>query len=155
MTPLRKIAALSGKEVALLVKAASIIALIRIGLVTFPYVKIRRLLNKSSKPKPQAALNQTYPEQVVWAARAIARHTLGDKPCLVQALAVEWLLRRKGYTTSLHIGVNKDKQDKLLAHAWLEYDGDIIIGGRTSPSKYATLQRLPSDPDALPVADRL
>jgi len=58
---------------------------------------------------------------------------------LLQALAVQWFLERAGYATTLHIGVTKE-EGPLRAHAWLKYNGGIIIGGRSSPSRYTLLQ---------------
>ncbi len=41
--------------------------------------------------------------------------------CLPQALAGKWMLQRRGVRTVLRVGVRRDG-DKLLAHAWIEYD---------------------------------
>jgi len=54
-----------------------------------------------------------------------ARHHLYPMTCLRQSLALQWLLGRQGITTDLRIGVRKD-EDKLNAHAWLEYAGQRI-----------------------------
>lgn len=74
-----------------------------------------------------------------WAVRAVARRLFGDKPCLPQALGLQWLLRRRGYDTLLHIGVRKDDKGKLEAHAWLEKDDFVLIGGSSSRYTYAPL----------------
>ncbi len=48
--------------------------------------------------------------------------------CLPQALVGDRLLRRKGFDVQLRIGVLKDRSDRLAAHAWLEYQGQPILG---------------------------
>jgi hypothetical protein len=52
--------------------------------------------------------------------------------CLVQALAAKALLSRAGYPTLIRIGVAASEDGKLRAHAWLERDGEIVIGGAGS-----------------------
>jgi Transglutaminase-like superfamily len=48
--------------------------------------------------------------------------------CLPQALVGHRLLGRKGFDVQLKIGVFKDYHGKLAAHAWLEYEGRVILG---------------------------
>ena len=52
--------------------------------------------------------------------------TYGFGPWIVNCLSVctayWWLLKRRGISTDLKFGMKKE-DEKLLAHAWLEYDG--------------------------------
>lgn len=50
--------------------------------------------------------------------------------CLVQALAAAWMLRGAGYEPTLYIGVATGEEG-FKAHAWLECDGRVLIGGET------------------------
>lgn len=59
--------------------------------------------------------------------------------CLTQALATQTILRLRGQESSLRLGVDKDQTDKLIAHAWLEVDDKIIIGGLTDIKRYSVL----------------
>ena len=45
--------------------------------------------------------------------------------CLRQALALQDMLGRRGLGTQLRLGVRKEAGD-LLAHAWLEYQGQRV-----------------------------
>ena len=49
--------------------------------------------------------------------------------CLVRALAAETLLRKYGHDACLRIGVSKNSSQVLLAHAWVESEGQVVIGG--------------------------
>lgn len=40
--------------------------------------------------------------------------------CLVQSFAARWMLQRRKIKSSMSIGVNFDKHQKLIAHAWLK-----------------------------------
>jgi hypothetical protein len=75
---------------------------------------------------------------------AVGRRLLGDKPCLTQALVAQRFLRQRGYDTTLRIGVAKDGRE-LLAHAWLEREGRVIIGGGASPVRYKPLAPVHSE----------
>lgn len=57
------------------------------------------------------------------------------RPCLTQALVGRLFLAREGVDATLHIGVAKSDGD-LRAHAWLEQDGVIILGGARSRDEY-------------------
>ena len=52
------------------------------------------------------------------------------------------LLARRGFPASLHIGVAKQGQEKQLeAHAWVESEGKVLIGG-SEPGRYTSLLAL-------------
>lgn len=57
--------------------------------------------------------------------------------CLVQALAAERWLAKKGVGTVLCIGARKDEQAQFHAHAWLKAGETIVTGGDIEP--YAPL----------------
>lgn len=59
----------------------------------------------------------------------VCKHTPWERKCLVQALLVQHFLKRKGIATTLYLGVNKDKQDHLMAHTWLRC-GEMIVTGQ-------------------------
>ena len=125
-----------------LLKIAALIASIRIGLGLFSYNRMRFILNRTSRHvgarKPLSIENR---RRHIWAVRALSKRMLGNKPCLTQALALQWLLRRRGEAVQVHIGVRKNKSGEFAAHAWLEKEGRVLIGGKMSPSNYARLQR--------------
>lgn len=58
--------------------------------------------------------------------------------CLTQALAARTLLRRYGQAADLKIGVAREN-GKFEAHAWLEIDGQIVLGKQRGHSRYAVL----------------
>ncbi len=64
--------------------------------------------------------------------------------CLPQALAAEALLRRAGHPADLRIGVAKTGPGRLLAHAWVECRGRVIVGDLPERlADYAPLPPLP------------
>jgi hypothetical protein len=87
---------------------------------------VRRLKGRADaldgNPKPLIA-------RVVAAVMRSSRVVPGGKNCLVQALAANLLLGRRGVPSTVRIGVAKDCHGTFRAHAWAEADGETVIGG--------------------------
>jgi Transglutaminase-like superfamily len=79
---------------------------------------------QSCRPSPTA-------QRIGWAIAVAARYIPGSK-CLVQAIAGRRLLARYGIAGAIHIGVAKDSRSWLSAHAWVEVEGQTVIGGDTA-----------------------
>ena len=48
--------------------------------------------------------------------------------CLSKSLAGQHFFSRYGHATRMHIGVRKDDQNNLEAHAWLTIDDKVVVG---------------------------
>jgi len=55
--------------------------------------------------------------------------------CFVRALAGKYLLNRMGISSTLYIGVGKDEERKLTAHAWLRC-GPFIVTGKEEMKRF-------------------
>jgi hypothetical protein len=84
----------------------------------------------ASLPRARKATGEAFPTpgDIAWAVRRVSRAVPGAT-CLTQALAAQLLLSRRGYASQLRIGVTRASRERLRAHAWLESDGLILIGG--------------------------
>lgn len=60
--------------------------------------------------------------------QAIAARVPWRSVCLQQALAAQFMLRRRGVDARLHYGVANDRQG-LHAHAWVTADDHDVVGG--------------------------
>ena len=114
---------LSASERHLLIRAGVWVALARLVLSVLPFQQFKRLLN----PTVLAAQTQTPVDSLAWAVRAAAR-VVPAATCLTQAVALKWMLARAGYTATIHIGVNQGTASKFSAHAWIERNGQIMLG---------------------------
>ncbi|MFO0982779.1 MAG: lasso peptide biosynthesis B2 protein [Planctomycetota bacterium] len=65
---------------------------------------------------------------ITWRLPPAARH-IPFATCLPQALAAQWLLARAGYRSELKLGIAPGAGRPVDAHAWLELDGEVVIGG--------------------------
>jgi hypothetical protein len=147
MRLLRSFLRLSGEDKRILIQVTLLLAAIRTGLSLLPYRVVQRLVVQLSTRGRLRNADVHYRRRVLRAVRAAGRHLLGQKPCLTQALAVQWLFNRIGYPTNLRIGVAKDHTGKLLAHAWVEHEGKIIMGGPASSSIYERLRPVKESAD--------
>ena len=65
--------------------------------------------------------------------RRVARRLPFKASCLPQAMAAQWMLRRRGVSSRLWIGARRAAPGQPLDyHAWLTVDGESVIGGRSA-----------------------
>jgi hypothetical protein len=79
------------------------------------------------------------PAVLAEAARALARvrqRTPWTGRCLARALSLWWVLRRRGVSASVNLGVNRT-EDALEAHAWVVYEGRAIGDSASVADGYA------------------
>lgn len=60
--------------------------------------------------------------------------------CLPQAIAGKWMLKRRGITSDLYLGLAKDESTNLKAHAWL-VAGDVPVTGVASKESFTQVAR--------------
>lgn len=140
MQTMRKFLRLPWARKRTLLQAGLLLGVTRIGLSVLSFKTVQRVFAWLSKKPVRARLHtEAYRQRAIWAVRAAGKRVLGDHPCLPEALVAQYLLTRAGYASVLHIGVAKETQDQLLAHAWLESEGAIIVGGEDSTTTFAPL----------------
>jgi hypothetical protein len=66
----------------------------------------------------------------------------GGAKCLARALTTQVLLNRQGYLPDLRIGVAKATAGQLEAHAWIEYQGQVVMGHLNDLARYLPLPSL-------------
>ena len=75
-------------------------------------------------------------ERIAWGLAAAARHVPWPAPCLVQALAGAWMLRRRQMAYEIILAVRRGSSESLSAHAWLIMGEGIVTGGHVDPAGY-------------------
>ncbi len=68
----------------------------------------------------------------------IASRYVPAATCLTQSLATKVLLSRQGHQASVRIGVARSEAGQFQAHAWVESNGRVVIGGPESHLKRYT-----------------
>jgi Transglutaminase-like superfamily len=140
MEHLRKFLRLSTAERLLLIKTALLLEAIKLGMWLLPFRTLRRLLTRMAEAAPVRLRHADHPsdDRIAWAVETASRHTSRLKTCLTQALAAQVLLARRGHPALLHIGVVKGEREQFQAHAWVESEGKVVIGG-LELGRYTTL----------------
>lgn len=137
MAPLTRLFRLPSQDRRLVVRAAVLLAAVSAGLRLVRLPQLRRWLARTSAP-PDAG-SSPLPERIAWAVSAAARHLPGRPGCLAQALTAQTLLASQGITSEIRFGVAAVGERGLDAHAWLEQEGRILIGGADAPTRFRPL----------------
>ena len=132
---------------AMALEAALFLLLARLLVVYVPMRHWRRWLVTAEGPAPaggppaipkdrrppvhtRRAPQQRLPRRVARIVRRVARHVPFPAVCLPQAMALQWMLRRRGVASRLFFGARRKAQDSGLDfHAWLTVGGECVIGG--------------------------
>lgn len=77
--------------------------------------------------------------EIAGAANAAATRVLGESQCLVRSLVLKWLLARRGVRSEIRIGVRREGE-RLIAHAWVERNGEPINDSIEAVRKYAAFE---------------
>lgn len=131
----RRLLALPAARRKLLLEAFVLIVALRAGLRVLPFTTVRRQLRRWSDVKSR---NACEPSSAAWAVAAVGSRLPGTT-CLVDALAADCMLRRRGHAPALKIGVRRGADIGIDAHAWLEYSGVVVIGTAPALSEYVVL----------------
>ena len=144
MTRLDKFLRLSSGDRWLLVMAAVLLAAIRIGLAVLPYRRLHGLVDRLARVSPPHTLAPpALPDRIAWAVTRASRAVPGAT-CLTQALAARVLLERGGHPARVRVGIGRAEGAPLVAHAWVESEGRIVLGG-TDLARYTPLSALEGD----------
>lgn len=127
----RKFLRLPTAEQRFLIEVVLLLEAIKLGMRLLPFRILRRLLARVADAAPARLRHADHPsaDRIAWAVETASRHTPGLKTCLTQALAAQVLLARRGYPALLRLGVAKGEREQFQAHAWVESEGKIVIGG--------------------------
>jgi hypothetical protein len=135
MRRLKRLMLLPNGEKRLLFEAVLTSLIIRIMLQYLTLANVHRavVVVSAAWRSSRACAPHRIARAIEKAARLIARSN-----CLIQALAGQALLARYGYKAYLTVGVARDEDLSLEAHAWVTSKDQILIGG-CDVSHYTTI----------------
>jgi hypothetical protein len=100
--------------------------LIHAAVAIFGYQRTQAWLERRSQHTAAHAASETDLHAAARLAQLAAiagRHGAISATCLRQSLLIYWILRRRGLQPVVRLGVRKQPEDALDAHAWVELDG--------------------------------
>jgi hypothetical protein len=128
MTVVRKFRALPVAEKRLVLLTAPVVVGLRVALYVLPSAFIVRSLgHRAFSEARQVEAAAVSPNSITRIVEAVSARVPGAS-CLTQALSARLLLAHFGYSSRLCLGVARGSRG-FRAHAWLEHDGKVIIGG--------------------------
>ncbi|NET04899.1 MAG: lasso peptide biosynthesis B2 protein [Symploca sp. SIO2B6] len=143
MKRLCKLVRLSIGDNQLLIKTFVLLGLVRLGLWLLPFPSLRQAVAKLSHSHPkQPPIKQISVGKIIWAVNLSSRYMPGGVKCLARALTTQVFMSRQGYSPQLRIGVAKGEGGQLEAHAWVESQGQVVIGYLGNLSYFTPLPSL-------------
>jgi len=140
MRQLRNFLRLSAANRWLVVEATLLTALARLAILAIPFRWIAPWLGRHAEVTNDATEVESPPilNRVGWAVQLVGRHTPWQSKCLVQAITARLMLGRRGLAGTIYLGLAKDPDGQMKAHAWLR-SGDTIITGRVGMDRFTVL----------------
>ncbi len=118
---------------------------IRLALVLFRFKNLLVLLERASVQfRARHPAERPPASRIVWAIQAASKRVPAANSCLPRALSARFLLARWGYPAELLIGVAKNSDGKLEAHAWVETLGRVVIG-ESRPGYFSRLAEVSTE----------
>lgn len=133
-----------GRQV-LLCRAVVYVCLVRLALWTLPFSWVLRHQRRVLQRLPLPA-HASPPHLIAWAVAAVSCRLAISATCLTQAVAAQLLCAHAGYPTTLWIGAHNQDGTSIAAHAWLEFENQVVIGGIESPNLYIKLLEISGAP---------
>ena len=124
----------------LVIRAAFWLGIARAMLVFIPFSRLIEWMSAPAQATPVAP-DRSYLERAGYAVRAAAGSVPWRADCFPQAVAARMLLRRKGYATTIHLGVEKAQGGNIAGHAWLTCD-DYVVTGAGELDRYTEMHRI-------------
>ena len=121
---LKRYFGLGVRHFGILCRALVVVICARLALSFIRYRRISKWITLSSpRVKPSVS-----PFVMAWAVKHTSR-LVPFATCLTQALALQYLLARSGYSGTIRVGVRSDQGEAIEAHAWVLWDETVLIGG--------------------------
>ena len=129
---LKRLRRLSAPDIKLLLEASALFWTARLVILVLPFRWVRPVLGRTGAESPA-----TVPEPILararrvgWAVVRVSQLLSSSRgTCLPQAIAAQVMLRRRHIASTVYLGVLKEPDRTLNAHAWVR-SGHLILTGR-------------------------
>jgi hypothetical protein len=119
-------------------RALSLLVYVRFSLRFKQFRNVVKDVAQKTAAQNSAQKNSISPPRIANLLNAAGR-IIPYTTCLPKALAGSILFNSLGYQTELHIGVRREDSRMLEAHAWLTFDGRVIVGYLSDLGRYVEL----------------
>jgi hypothetical protein len=120
----------SAAERRLFIEAFCLLGLARFVILVVPFRRIAPFLGQvMTESSHDAHECDPLTERISWAVQTAARYTPWQSKCLAQAMTAKMMLKYRNISSTLYLGVAKNDDTGLSAHAWLRCGERILTGG--------------------------
>jgi len=140
MTRLLRFLGLPFGDKGLLIRTFFLVCAVRFGLWVLPFDRVRRKVKQLAKPRD--GIVPPPADKLIRAVEITAKY-VPFASCLTQAFAAQILLGRARHPATLRIGVLKAEQGGLKAHAWIEREGQAVLGEMPNLAQFTPFPEMP------------
>jgi hypothetical protein len=123
---LRQLRRLPVAEARILAEAWVTLALTHAQLAWAPTASVLPKPGHEEPPRSSEDEDLTGHRRLAWLVDAAARNHVVAMTCLRRSLTLQKMLKRRGVQAQVVIGVRKDADKPLDAHAWVELQGAVL-----------------------------
>lgn len=129
---LKKFLGLPGREQRFFIEAFFLTGVVRLAILLMPFRWLASVLGNQMQESPmqEEIIRLEFARRIGWVVETVSRYTPWESKCLVQAIVGKIMLRQRGITNTLYLGVGRDGVKSLKAHAWLRCGETVITGGQ-------------------------
>jgi Transglutaminase-like superfamily len=117
-----------------------LLIIIRFGLRFLNFAQLQRFTDRLGRLYPDQPTQYTL-TGIIWAVNLSSKFTPGGAKCLARALTTKILMQQQHYIGEICIGVAKGDRGNLEAHAWVEVEGNVIMGWLPDLARYKPLEK--------------
>jgi hypothetical protein len=136
----RRFVMLDGADKWLLLRATAWLLVARIMLIVMPFRRLAARLSGESDSS-QIEPDQDLLQRISYTVSVAANNVPWRSDCFPQTIAARMLLKRFGYASTIHLGVELVGEDALSGHAWLTC-GQTVVTGAAELDRYTQVHSL-------------
>lgn len=136
-----RFAALPARDRRQVLRALPVVVAVRLALWILP---LKTALRLTCRLRDRRGAPPAHPPGVHEITQAVRRagRAVPKANCLPQALAGQILLGRAGHESEMRIGVRLDAARGVEAHAWLEHQGEVVLGELPDMARFSPMPSL-------------
>jgi hypothetical protein len=139
---IRKFFQIPGRERALMLEALYWLMIYTFLIYIIPFRWWQDRIGRKMQPWQEEYVSKGQMQKIGLIRRSVFRAKkalLGFPKCFALSLTLKKMLQKRGIDSTLYLGVKKNGNESLIAHAWLK-SGDITVyGGRKANLHYKEL----------------
>lgn len=136
----------SNNEKKLFFQAFIICGVARIIILLIPFNKIKKYIGRHNEESSFDIENSRYGliKKIAWAVNTASVLTPWESKCLVKALTAQKMLKGNNIYSTLYLGVAKNGERDIIAHAWLRC-GPMIVTGAQEMNNFKEIARFSNE----------